>query len=486
MTSKSTTTKRQPLERSAIAWKPAAYARRAVKFLLEHAAAGLLLDPGLGKTSITLAAFKILKREGLADRMLVVAPRRVCHLVWPKEVAKWLDFNELKVVVLHGPKKEALLDEPADIYVINPEGLKWLLETGKKRLARLDIDTLCIDESSKFKRSDTQRFKTLRPFLPKFRRRWILTGSPAPNGLLDLFGQVYILDLGNALGSYVTHYRANFFSPTGFGGFTYKIDEGAEKTIYKRLKDLCLRMDADDYLTLPKVVANTIEVELPDEARRVYTELEDDMMSVLENREEVVAVSAGVLTMKLSQVANGGLYYGEGEVGERVRRRAAILHEEKTEALADLVEELNGQPLLVAYEFGHDLERLLKMFGKSTPYIGGGVTDKAAAKIEAGWNSGDIPLLFGQPAAMGHGLNFQEGNCAHVAWYGIIWDYELYDQFNRRVRRQGNRAARVFLHHFVAKDTVDEVKLQVLGWKHRTQKKLLDALRTSVRARRRA
>ena len=461
-----------------------AYARRAVKFLLEHAAAGLLLDPGLGKTSITLAAFKILKREGLASRMLVVAPRRVCHLVWPKEVAKWLDFNELKIVVLHGAKKEQRLDEDADIYVINPEGLKWLLETGKKRLSRLGIDTLCIDESSKFKRSDTQRFKTLRPFLPKFRRRWILTGSPAPNGLLDLFGQVYILDLGNALGEFVTHYRANYFSPTGFGGFTYKIDEGGEKTIYKKLKNLCLRMDAEDYLELPQVIPNKIEVELPEEARRVYDELEDEMYTVLQNEAEIVAVSAGVLTTKLSQVANGGLYYGEGDVGEKVRRRTQVLHEEKSEALADLVEELNGQPLLVAYEYGHDLERLLKTFGKSTPYIGGGVTDKQAAKIELAWNAGDIPLLLGQPAAMGHGLNFQEGNCAHVAWYSIIWDYELYDQFNRRVRRQGNKAKRVFLHHFVAKDTVDEVKLQTLGWKHRTQKKLLDALRTYVRARR--
>lgn len=484
MTSKSTTRKTAPLERSAIAWKPAAYARRAVKFLLEHAAAGLLLDPGLGKTSITLAAFKILKREGMAERMLVIAPRRVCHLVWPKEIAKWADFNELKAVVLHGAKKEQRLSEDADIYVINPEGLPWLLETGKKRLSRLDIDTLCVDESSKFKRSDTQRFKTLRPFLPKFQRRWILTGSPAPNGLLDLFGQVYILDLGNALGAYVTHYRATHFSPAGFGGFTYKIDDGAEKDIYKKLKNLCLRMDADDYLQLPQVIPNTIEIELPEEARRVYDELEEEMFTVLEGGHEVVAVSAGVLTMKVSQVANGGLYYGEGELGEKQRRLAKVLHEEKTDALEQLVDELQGSPLLVAYEFQHDLARLQKRFGKDVPYIGGGVTDKAAARIEADWNAGDIPLLFGHPAAMGHGLNFQEGNCAHVAWYSIIWDFELYDQFNRRVRRQGNSAKRVFIHHIVAKDTVDEVKLGVLGWKHRTQKKLLDALRGHVRARR--
>lgn len=477
---KSASAKRLPLTalvRAAIAWTPAAYAKRGVKFLLEHAAAGLLLDPGLGKTSITLAAIKILMREGAVDRVLVIAPMRVCHLVWPKEVAKWKDFEHLRVSILHGSRKEKALEEDADIYLINPEGLPWLLEAGKGRFKKLRADMLVVDESSKFKNTQTLRFKTLRPFLPKFRRRVILTGTPAPNGLMDLFGQVYILDLGNAFGPYITHYRREFFTPTGYGGFNYKLDKGADKRIYSALKKLVLRMDAEDYLTLPKLITNRIEVELPSAARKVYDELEAEMFSILEGGQEVAAISAGVLTMKLRQVANGGLYYGVGEVGEKTTRKSVVLHDEKTEAIAELVEELNGSPLLVAYEFQHDLERLRARFGKNTPFIGSGVSPRETGRIEAAWNSGRIPLLFGQSSAMSHGLNFQEGGCSHIAWHSLIWDYETYDQFIRRVRRQGNNADRVIVHHVVANDTVDDVILSVLGFKHRTQKKLLDALR---------
>jgi SNF2 family DNA or RNA helicase len=484
-------TEKQLLPTLPQSWKPHPYQKVAVRWLVKNAAAGLFLDPGLGKTSCTLKAFDVLKKAGVASRALVIAPMRVCHEVWPAEAQEWREFTHLRVVVLHGPGKEYLATQDADLYVINPEGLDWLLANNGRILKDLDVDTLVVDESSKFKHTSTKRFKLLKPYLRLFSRRWILTGTPNPNGYMDLFGQIYVLDLGKALGQYITHYRANYFSLTGFGGYTWVLKDGSEEAIQAAVKPYILRLDAEDYLKLPQLQTNIIRVELPSKARKIYDQLEEEMIAELDGGNVVEAVSAGAVSQKCCQVANGGLYYmdllGCGvEMAVRGQRKTVQLHSAKTDALIDLVDELQGQPLLVAYEYEHDLQRIQAAFGGKLPYIGGGVSTKDTHNIVEQWNAGRLPVLPVQPASAGHGLNMQKSHCAHVCWYSTTWDLELYDQLIRRVRRQGNRADRVMVHHIVARNTVDDAKLAALRRKDKSQKALLAALRTYVKTRKSA
>jgi len=421
-----------------------------------------------------LAAILLLKQMHLINKVLVIAPLRVCYSVWPREIQKWRDFSGLTISVLHGTDKDGALAAPADIYVINPEGLAWLMEG--KRFKQAGFDVLVIDESSKFKHTDTLRFRLLKPHLKSFRRRWILTGTPAPNGLMDLFGQVYIMDEGAALGRYITHYRNEFFNATGFGGYTWELKDGAAETIYERLRPYVLRLAAKDYLELPERVENIIKVTLPPKSRKAYDQMEQVMLAELANGEVVTALGAAAATMKCRQLANGGLYR-QLDIAPAVNSdRWQDFHTAKTDAILDLVEELNGSPLLVAYDFEHDRHRLLAALGKDTPWIGGGTTPKASAEIERLWNAGKIPVLLGHPQAMGHGLNLQ-GSCGHVAWHSLTWDLELYQQFTQRVLRQGNTNKRVVVHHIIAEDTIDEVVLRALRTKDRTQGSLLNALK---------
>lgn len=460
--------------------------------MLEHAASALFLDPGLGKTSITLAAIKLLKKKKLLDKVLLIAPLRVCYSVWPKEITKWEDFSALKIVVLHGPKKNDALKEDADIYVINPEGLDWLLQsqkskspTGKTKVAvdlkafkALGFDTLIVDELSKFKHTNTNRFKALKLVLHTFARRWGLTGSPASNGLLDLFGQCFVIDQGRTLGAYISHYRSKYFIPS-HDGFNWSIRPGADQEIYDRLSPLALRMAAEDYLDMPALIENNIRVDLPDSVMTMYNQLEDDLIAKIESK-VIVASTAAAASIKCRQVANGGIYLDQ-EVQALIKLPKSTkewmnLHTEKVDALAELIDELQGSPLLVAYDFAHDLDRLQTKLGKEVPYIGGGVTAKRSAELEALWNAGKLPVLLGHPQAMAHGLNLQEmGN--HVCWHSLTWDYELYDQFIRRVLRQGNKSKKVFVHHIMARGTIDEVVLSSLKSKRRGQNALFDALK---------
>ena len=493
MKSKSTTTLQMPLPLSSKPWSPHAYQKKAVKFLLEHAAAALFLDPGLGKTSVTLAAVKLLKKKGVLSKVLLIAPLRVCHSVWPAEIEKWSDFHNLNVVVLHGKDKEALLKTEADIYVINPEGLDWLLDVQKEKLPngktkiKVDLkrwkefgfDTLIFDELSKFKHINTNRFKAIKLILHTFGRRWGLTGSPAANGLLDLFAQCFVLDQGRTLGPYISHYRMKYFTQ-GYDGFSWNLKEGADQEIYTRIKPLALRMAAEDYLDMPKVIENNIKVSLPENVMRVYLQLENDLIARLDKK-VVVAANAAAASMKCRQVANGGIYI-DPEVQALVKlptsqREWVHLHEAKLDALEELLEELQGSPLLVAYDFEHDLDRLQGRFGKDVPYIGGGVSIKRSKELETRWNSGELPLLLGQSTSLAHGLNLQ-GACHHVAWHSLTWDFEVYDQFIRRVRRQGQQEKRVFVHHLLASGTIDEVILMALKSKDRGQQALFNALKT--------
>jgi SNF2 family DNA or RNA helicase len=465
-------------------WEPLPYQLKAAKFLVDRAAGALFMSPGLRKTSCTLAALTKLREKGMFHHALILAPLRVARSVWPAEIAKWKEFSHLKIVVLHGPKKDALLLKEADIYVMNYEGLGWLLGATQKRdwtgkmktihthenFDKISPEILILDESSKVKRTTTARFTALKTVLQKFQRRWLLTGSPASNGMLDLFGQVYAMDLGKALGQFITRYKLDYFIPLDRNGWKWQIKPGAEESIYEKLRPYVLRLAAEDYLQLPELLENNIVVDLPPKARKIYEDLEDEFLSLLDDGTTVLAPSAAAVRIKISQIANGGLYDGREE------RSWTHLHDEKTDALVDLVDELQGSPLLVAYAFKHDLERILKALGKDTPYLGAGVSAKREAEIIRDWNAGKIPVLLGHPASMGHGLNLQDaGNT--VCWYGLTYDLELYEQFNRRVLRSGNTHKHVTVHHIVARDTVDEVILRALRRKEKSQGALLDALK---------
>jgi len=451
-----------------VLYTPHEYQKKGIKFGLGQAAAGFFLDPGLGKTSIMYAIFKVLKVQGMVNRMLVVAPLRPALSVWPGEQEKWDDFQGLVVKVLHRVGKAHLLDPLADVHVINPEGLPWLLATLKKTKI-FPWEMLVVDESTRFKHTNTQRFKNLKEILPKFQRRYILTGSPAPNGLLDLFGQIYILDGGAALGRVITHYRMNYFDNPDKLGWQWVPRKGAPEVIYEKLRPLVLRMEAKDYLELPELINNTVEVTLPARAKKVYDQMESTLLAAVDDN-LVVAANAAAATSKCRQIANGGIYHGDG-------KEWTDIHDQKIGTVAEIVEELQGKPCLVAYEFDHDLARLRTVFPEA-PHIGGGVSANRFREIERSWNAGEIPVLLAQPQSVAHGLNLQ-GTGATIIWHSLTWNLEDYDQFIRRVWRQGQKE-RVVVHHIVAKDTVDEAIMKLLLKKDKTQRALLDALKEYV------
>ena len=446
-------------------WEPHEYQMKAMEMMVSMGAAGLFLDPGLGKTSVTLGAFNILQKQGYVSRMLVIAPMRVCYNVWPAEVMKWEQFGHLKVNVLHGKGKEEALNEAADIYVINPEGLPWLAEMD--RLKRIKPEMLVVDESTKFKRASSKRFKLLKNLLNQFQRRYILTGTPTSQGLEDLFGQIYILDGGNALGQYITHYRRKYFFQSGFGGYTYSPREGAEEEIAEKIAGFTLRLKAEDYLELPELVYNEVFVGLPPDVRAMYTELEREFIATIQT-EEITAPTAAAVSTKLRQLVNGGVYNEDRDVIE--------VHNEKVMALAELHEEIGKAPILVLYQFKHDITRIRAHFGEDTPYIGSGVSNNLAEQLCRQFNAGTIPILLAHPASVGHGLNLQ-GHSNHIAFFGLPWDYELREQAVRRVYRQGNPNTHVFIHDIVAKRTIDQAVARALNRKEGNQASFLNALK---------
>lgn len=490
----------------AVSFNPHKYQERAIKFMIGQGAAGLFLDPGLGKTAITLSVLSILFKKGMINRVLIVAPLNVCYNTWPDEIEKWKQFNHLTYSILHGNKKDSEYEYDTHIHLINPEGLDWLYNTKRDR----DYDVLVVDESSKFKNPQTKRFKNImRHFAAEFQRRYILTGSPAPNGLINLFGQIFILDLGAALGRYITHYRNQFFYPSGFGGYTWELQPGAEERIYDAIDPLVMRLSAEDYLELPPLISDLDNggptyVDLPSNAQKIYNEMETLMIAEIEAG-EIVAANGAVASQKCRQIANGGIYLDNPpeidqfldwleehdchalKIGRKTYKKGLQLsvediHDVKARAVAELVDELEGQPCLVAYEFKHDLARLKKALGADVPHIGGGVSQAVQKRIISDWNAGKIPVLLGQPASMAHGLNMQGAGRA-VIFHSLIWDFEAYDQFIKRIWRQGQKE-RVFLYHIAARGTVDEIILQRLKEKDFTQRKLFNALKQRARARR--
>ena len=463
------------------AWVPANYQLRAADHLKERGAAVLWLDPGLRKTSIVLKAFDDLRAAGRARKMLVIAPRKVCQLVWRQEAAKWDAFRHLTFRFLHGPKKEKLLREDADVYLINPEGVPWLAKQFALNPAAWPFDSVTFDELTKFKNSQADRSKALRGktvggriipnLLKRASRRWGMTGTPNPNGYMDLFGQFLMLDDGAALGRFVTHYRDQYFT-VDFNGFDYVLQAGAEHRIHKRLEPYVFALDAEDYVKLPELVDNVIEIELEPETWAAYKAMRDDMVTEL-GGVTVEAANTAAAYNKLSQMAGGAVY-----VGEEPERRTIEIHTAKLDALSDLMDEMGDRQLLVGYEFNHERDRMKARFGNRMAFLSDAKTDRQAEEMQADWNAGRIQFLACHPASAGHGLNFQEGGAAHLCWFSPIWDLELWDQFIRRLRRSGNTAEHVIRHILVLRKSIDELKLQALADKDTSQGRLKRALAT--------
>ncbi len=470
-------------------WKPHKGQKLALKYVLERTSAALFLDPGFGKTSISYAALKVLKNQELLRGALVIAPRRPAVSTWPDEQARWAEFEGLDVCVIRGPKREQQLATRHDVYIVTYEGFDWLIKSGwlKTLLKKRWLCTLIIDELSKLKNHNSVRHKNVAEWGDRFKRRWGLTGSPASNGLLNLFGELYVLDSGRALGKFFTHYRAMFFTPVNPDADFPRFEPapGAEELIYERIKPTALRLDAKDYYDMPQFVPNLIKDELSPEAQEVYDGMEQEMFAFLDEQTIVTATTAAAASMKCQQIASGAIYEDKVDPVTGMPRAGKRLwdavHDGKLGLLAELIDSLEGQQLLVAYWFGHDLVRIQglmkKLYGGEMPAIGSSVSDKKAIAYEKAWNGGEIPIMLCQPASVGHGMNFQRGNAYNLCWYTLPnFDFEIYDQFNRRLRRQGSKAANVFAHHLIMKGTVDEVQYASMNSKRRGQDRLFDAL----------
>ena len=406
--------------------------------------------------------------------MLVIAPLRVARQTWPAEADKWAEFRHLRISLLHGPKKVEALRTDADLYLINPEGMEWLC---KQYFGRpLPFDIVCIDELTKFKNAASVRSKHLRPRINRTPFRWGLTGSLKPNTHMDLFGQQLMLDGGEALGRYITHYRDKYFIKS-FNGFSYDLIAGAEKKIAERLSKTWFYMDPADYSQLPPLVDNPIRLTFDAPSLKAYKSMKTQMIAALDGG-HITAANTGAAYAKLSQLANGAVYNDD-------KSGVIKVHDLKLDALEDLLDELDGQPLLLAYEFNHDITRIRERFagrmpGGVLPYLGKGTTVVQETEWIAAWNRNELPLLCAHPASAGHGLNLQEGNAAQLCWFSISWDWELYDQFIRRVRRSGNESQTIFNHQLIVSGTIDEEKLAAQSVKEMSQARLLRALNDEI------
>ena len=445
-------------------YKAHEYQEYATKFIEDNEQSAVFLECGLGKSVITLTAIKNLMARGEVSRVLVVAPLRVGKTTWPEEIGKWDHLGGLTYAVAIGSVAERLnaLKVQADITIINRENVEWLID---KSGMPFDYDMLVIDELSSFKSFKAKRFKALLKVRPQITRVVGLTGTPSSNGLMDLWAEFRLLDLGERLGRYITRYRLAYFTPDKRNAqvvFSYKPLPGAEERIYDKIDDITISMRASDYLKLPSLVMNTVVVEMGEKEKDIYDNLCDDMVVSL-GESEIDAVNAASLSNKLLQMANGAVYGEEQSVHH--------IHDEKLNALEDLIESANGKPVLVAYWFKHDLARIKAKF----PFVREIKTD---ADIRA-WNRGEIEVGVIHPASAGHGLNLQTGGSTLI-WFGLTWSLELYQQTNARLYRQGQKNT-VVIHHIVTKGTIDERVLKALEKKEKTQNSLIDAVKAELR-----
>lgn len=443
-------------------YEPHNYQQFATSFILEHPISCLMLDMGLGKTVITLTALWQLALDSFdVSRILVIAPKRVAEDTWPKELSKWEHLSGLDATLVMGTQaeREAALRQQTFLYIINRENVSWLVANHP-----WDFDMVVIDELSSFKSNQAQRFKAMKKVRPLVSRIVGLTGTPAPNSLLDLWPEMYLMDMGQRLGRFIGGFRDRFFTPDKRNReiiYSYKPREGAEEAIYSLISDICISMKAVDYLDMPELIMNRVEVSMDSRERKIYEDFQRDMVVSLQG-EELDAVNAAALSGKLTQMANGAVY------GEN--RKVLHIHDRKLDALEDLMEAANGKPLLVAYWYEHDLQRIKARF-KNARCI------DTTQDIDD-WNAGKIPLALIHPASAGHGLNLQEGGCT-IVWFGLTWSLELYQQLNARLWRQGQKHT-VVIHHIVTKGTHDEDVLRALDNKDTRQSALIDAVRARL------
>lgn len=444
-------------------YKPHEYQSYATEFILSHPISAVFLEMGLGKSVITLSAiFDLCLDSFLVCKVLVIAPLRVARDTWPAEINKWDHLKGLSYSVVVGTEKERIdaLKKQSTLYIINRENVDWLVH---KSGIPFHFDMVVIDELSSFKSYGAKRFKSLLKVRPSVKRIVGLTGTPSSNGLMDLWAEFRILDLGQRLGRYISHYRNTYFKPDKRNAqiiFSYKPLPGAEEEIYKQISDITISMKSTDYLKMPEYVSNEVFVTLSDKEWKVYSEFKEDMVANLGD-EDIDAVNAAVLSGKLLQMANGAVYDSEN--------KAHVIHDKKLDALEDLIEGANGKPVLVAYWYKHDLERIKERYPVRQIQLSKDIED---------WNDGKIPIAVIHPASAGHGLNLQSGGSTLI-WFGLTWSLELYQQTNARLYRQGQKNT-VIVHHIITKDTIDEDVLLALTKKEKTQDALIDAVKANL------
>lgn len=437
------------------------YQERALRWILDHPSCALWVEMGLGKTAITLAALRDMLDACEAKRVLVIAPLRVVQHTWPDEIRKWDFSHDLTYTILHGPKRHALLDNKTDIHLINRENTVWLWEQFSEDWP---YDTIVVDESSSFKSHSSKRFKALFKASRYAERVIELTGTPATNGLMDLWSQIALLDRGERLGKNITTFRNRYFN-SDWMGYTYTPRDNAQKDIERKLSDIVLTMRAEDYLDVPPVIENDVIVSLPPEAREQYDALEKDFLLKLED-ETITAATAAALSNKLLQFANGAVYTDAGG------HEFEVVHDEKIEALKEIIDGTDDN-ILCGYTYRSDQSRIVMGFREAAR-----IEHKSAVRD---WNDGEIRLLVAHPASAGHGLNLQRGGHTLV-WFGLPWSLELYSQMNARLHRQGQEHP-VIIHRIIAENTVDETVVRALRAKMSTQDALLDALKEDIKRR---
>lgn len=450
-------------------YKPHDYQRFCIERVIDMPAIGLFLDPGLGKTSISLTGVAdLLYNRFSVNKVLVIAPKKVAEDTWTREKEKWDHLHLLRMsIVLESEKKRLqALHTPADVYIINRDNVVWLVEYYKNKWP---FDAVILDESSSFKNHKAKRFKALKTVRAKIQRIILLTGTPSPEGLIDLWAQIYLLDGGERLGKTIGKYRSMYFDPDKRNAttiFNYKPQLGANEAILEKISDICFSLRAEDYLKMPERIDDVRMVKLDAKAEKAYRELEREML--LEIDEETIdAGTAAVLSGKLQQLCNGAVYDKSGKV--------IHIHDCKLEAFMELVEELNGKPTLVAYNFQHDRDRLLAALSKA----GYKACELKTPENIAAWNRGEVDIMLAHPASAAYGLNLQDGG-SHIIWFGLNWSLELYLQFNARVYRQGQKDT-VIIHHLVVDGCRDADIMNSLGAKSATQDTVLDSLKARIR-----
>ena len=440
-------------------YKAHGYQKKATERILQQKRVGLFLDMGLGKTVITLTAIKELIEDFAIWKVLVIAPKRVAEDTWSREHEKWDHLSGLRISKVLGTPAQRMkaLKAEADIYVIGRDNVKWLVELMGKSWP---FDMVVIDELSSFKNPSAQRFKALRKVIPASDRVVGLTGTPSPNGLMDLWAEIYLLDRGERLGTTISAYREKYFRAGARNGYiVYKWEpySYSQKEIERKISDICMSMSAEDYLELPERIDNEIKIRLSEKEMKQYNQMERDQLLRIDD-ETVVALNAAAVMNKLLQMANGSVYADGGDV---VR-----IHEKKLDALEEIID-TTGEPVLVFYSFRHDLEAIKKRIPEAR--------ELESSEDIARWNRGEIPVLLCHPASVGYGLNLQDGGHV-IVWYGLTWSLELYQQANARLYRQGQQKA-VIIHHLIAEGTVDEQVMRALQHKDTSQSALLAALK---------